>query len=316
MRVENEYFQRQLDNLRKEVEQTKSQQQQRARSLDRLSMNSKENCNAYFGNNDPNVAASGYEPLSSLPLPVPHPRPLAPVLNEDSDGFHRRDLSSPRHSGNGAVGALGVRRQMSRGSNALPKHVSAHSAGNGRKPFHGRRVTDENMVVESSKDPSSVLEQEIRSLRFELQQQSEVVLLKTETVRNLQEQLESQKRRLLNEAQKVQSELTQDCEALRRELALCKESEVVKEGSLIELKRQCEELTKTRTIEMNLLMNKPRELLVARQVSDEQASKAPTKKAGAAQSKASKNLQLAKDLNAEMELMFADEEFKIRPSKK
>ena len=33
-------------------------------------------------------------------------------------------------------------------------------------------------------------ESEVKSLRFELQQQSEVLLLKTETARNLQEQLD------------------------------------------------------------------------------------------------------------------------------
>jgi len=32
--------------------------------------------------------------------------------------------------------------------------------------------------------------------------------------------------------------------------------------------------------------------------------------------KAKQNLQFAKDLNAEMELMFADDDFKIKPSKK
>ena len=31
-------------------------------------------------------------------------------------------------------------------------------------------------------------------------------------------------------------------------------------------------------------------------------------------SKASKNLQFAKDLNAEMELMFADDDFQIKPA--
>ena len=33
-------------------------------------------------------------------------------------------------------------------------------------------------------------------------------------------------------------------------------------------------------------------------------------------SKASKNLQYAKDLNAEMELMFADDDFQVKPTKK
>ena len=32
--------------------------------------------------------------------------------------------------------------------------------------------------------------------------------------------------------------------------------------------------------------------------------------------KASKNLQFAKDLNAEMELMFVDDDFQVKPTKK
>ena len=32
--------------------------------------------------------------------------------------------------------------------------------------------------------------------------------------------------------------------------------------------------------------------------------------------KASKNLQFAKDLNAEMELLFADDDFQVKPTKK
>ena len=47
-----------------------------------------------------------------------------------------------------------------------------------------------------------------------------------------------------------------------------------------------------------------------KQVSDESAAKPKGK------TKAQKNLQFAKDLNAEMELMFADDDFKIKPTRK
>ena len=73
----------------------------------------------------------------------------------------------------------------------------------------------------------------------------------------MQNQLEQQKRRMTTEAQKVQNELTSECEALKKELELCKNDEVVKEASMQELKRQVAELFKSKTIEMNLLINKP-----------------------------------------------------------
>lgn len=37
---------------------------------------------------------------------------------------------------------------------------------------------------------------------------------------------------------------------------MCKTDEIKKEAGLTELKRQCEELTKSRTIEISLLVNK------------------------------------------------------------
>lgn len=55
----------------------------------------------------------------------------------------------------------------------------------------------------------------------------------------------------------MQNELTSECEALKKELELCKNDEVVKEASMQELKRQVAELFKSKTIEMNLLINKP-----------------------------------------------------------
>ena len=136
-------------------------------------------------------------------------------------------------------------------------------------------------------------------------------MLKTETVRNLQEQLDQQRRRLTTDAQKVQTELQRENEALKKELQLCKADEVKKEAGLTELKRQCEELTKSRTIEMSLLLNKPAKMAPSmKQVSEESAAKPKGK------TKAQKNLQFAKDLNKEMELMFADDDLKIKPTKK
>ena len=116
----------------------------------------------------------------------------------------------------------------------------------------------------------------------------------------------------------MQTELSQECESLRKELELCKTNEVEKEACLNELKRQCEELSKTRSIELNLLMNKPKETtIVAKQQSSDEGKSKP---AGGSKlkDKASKNLQFAKDLNAEMELMFADDDFKIgtRPQRR
>ena len=93
---------------------------------------------------------------------------------------------------------------------------------------------------------------EVRSLRFELQQQGEVLLLKSETVQNLRDQLEQQKRRMTTDAQKVQNELSHECEALKKELEMIRSDEVTKEASLQELKKQCSDLIASRCIEVNL----------------------------------------------------------------
>lgn len=72
-----------------------------------------------------------------------------------------------------------------------------HSKG---KKSLGRK-NDENQ------DPASfslAAEQETRNLKFELQQQTEVLSLKSRMIENLQQQLEQQKRRLVSDAQKVQ----------------------------------------------------------------------------------------------------------------
>ena len=64
---------------------------------------------------------------------------------------------------------------------------------------------------------------------------------------------------------------------------------------------------------MNVLLNKPKDGLFASNLAEEKGGKA-----GKRGNKANKNLQFAKDLNREMELMFVDEDLHVntRPSKK
>ena len=57
---------------------------------------------------------------------------------------------------------------------------------------------------------------------------------------------------MTTDAQKVQNELTHECEALKKELALIKTDEVLKEATLTELKKQCGDLIASRCIEVNL----------------------------------------------------------------
>ena len=101
--------------------------------------------------------------------------------------------------------------------------------------------------------------------------------------------------------------MARENESLKKELQLCKADEVKKEAGLSELKRQCEELTKSRNIEMSLLINKPAPEVPAKQSSAESVAKPKVK------TKAQKQLQFAKDLNEEMEMMFADDDLKIKP---
>ena len=95
-------------------------------------------------------------------------------------------------------------------------------------------------------------------------------------------------------------------ESLKRELELCRSDEIVKEAALIELRRQWADLVKCRSIEVNVLLNKP-----TKDETNQPSSPAQAKKNGKF-TKAQKNLQMAKDLNDEMELMFKDEDFKIK----
>lgn len=119
-----------------------------------------------------------------------------------------------------------------------------------------------------------------------------------------------QKRKLTTEASKIQGELQSEVEGLRKELELIKDDELSKEAQLGELRRQCIELVKSRSIEVNVLMNKPKEVVL--EMTNEKVK--PGRGGGVAMTKASKNLLMAKELNREMELMFAeDDDFK--PSK-
>ena len=113
----------------------------------------------------------------------------------------------------------------------------------------------------------------------------------------------------------MQNELTTECEAMKKELELCKNDEVVKEASMQELKRQVAELFKSKSIEMNVLLNKPPQEAIQAAILSEESEAKPSSR-GKLNNKASKNLQFAKQLNAEMELMFADDDFKIKPAKK
>ena len=79
-----------------------------------------------------------------------------------------------------------------------------------------------------------------------------MLLLKTETVRNLQTQIESTKRRLTTDAQRKEQDYRSVNEQLTFELERVKDSEVRKEAQLNELQRQVAELVGTRTIEMNV----------------------------------------------------------------
>ena len=101
-------------------------------------------------------------------------------------------------------------------------------------------------------------------------------------------------------------------ESLKRELELCRSDEIVKEAALIELRRQWADLVKCRSIEVNVLLNKP-----TKDETDPKTPSSPTQgKKNGKFSKAQKNLQMAKDLNDEMELMFKDEDFKIKKRKR
>ena len=85
---------------------------------------------------------------------------------DQEEPHSRRDQSSPRKGSGGPA-----KRQNSRGSNPPGKRGGAHSGG--RKPLHGRKtLQDENLGITTVLEPGlakEAQEQEVRSLRFELQ---------------------------------------------------------------------------------------------------------------------------------------------------
>ena len=118
---------------------------------------------------------------------------------------------------------------------------------------------------------------------------------------NLTQQLEQQKRRLTTEASKVQSELAQENESLKKALASQKEQQATKDAQLMELKVQCSELVQSKSINLSLLVNRPI------------PAKAPIKEDKPARSnrnqamdKRQKKLQFAMDINEEMEQLLAE----------
>lgn len=141
LRIENEYFQRQLETLRGEVEQAKKSSFNRPRSLDRNSGGAPLENNDYgFGlGYAGHRESSQYEPQMNLPMPMPHPRPAFHNLMEegnDDQPCHSNYKRSPRNS---SAGNTAPRlRNTSNGQTptapapAVSKRSTANSA-NGRK---------------------------------------------------------------------------------------------------------------------------------------------------------------------------------------
>ena len=172
----------------------------------------------------------------NMPQPMPHPRPDLPQMQDSYEEpfFNRRqrDLSgTPNKTNNSFVNVVGPPRQASRESNnppvrrtsAMSANVNSRRAVNRKAPPPFTAQTIENQPVEyiGTATKTTIANQqnddqdiEVKTLRFELSQQSEVILLKTETVTNLTNQLDQQKRRMTTEAQKVYLELNQECERL------------------------------------------------------------------------------------------------------
>ena len=95
---------------------------------------------------------------------------------------------------------------------------------------------------------------------------------------------------------------------------MIKQDEIFKEASLLELRRHNNELVRTRAIDVSILINKPKATAPTELSATE--VKLMAKGKSLMNNKANKNLQFAKDLNLEMEQMFADDSFQIKPSKK
>ena len=98
--------------------------------------------------------------------------------------------------------------------------------------------------------------EELNQLKFEIQQKDEMLLLKTETAKNLEKQLEQQKKRMEQEAKKMQTDLKAENDNLKNELEKMKDYDTLKEAQIGELRKQCTELVTNKSIEINLLVNK------------------------------------------------------------
>lgn len=214
------------------------QQQHRTRSLDRISGHSDGfNCAGLSSMEHNTNMLNGYEPQSNLPQPIPHPRlhedPPQPlnVYPTSATQPSRRSLNraSERHSSSPVAGGQGgaKKRSTSRGSNptiaggATKRQTSNLNKGAAKRL--GRRAqtlqqqddaSQSLMVVQndtiSNKNDATLianLEQEVRSLKFELGQKSEILAMKTDALKNVQDQLDKQKRRLTTDAYKMQTEL-------------------------------------------------------------------------------------------------------------
>ena len=105
--------------------------------------------------------------------------------------------------------------------NSKTNKTSRLTAGGGKSDKSNKRLqrtggnkTPSRAVATEGDDNSD----ELRELKFDLQQKDEMLALKTETIKNLQVQLEQQKRRFTTDAQKLSTELTAQNEQLRRKV--------------------------------------------------------------------------------------------------
>ena len=120
---------------------------------------------------------------------MPHPQPiLIHEFGHEPPSFKK----SPRRISAGVTKA----RATSNGTAGVGRHTK----------FETRqlRQRDENQLGrDRSREPEGANADEVRSLKFELQQQAEMLMLKTEAAKNLQTQLDQQKRRLEQDASKL-----------------------------------------------------------------------------------------------------------------
>ena len=120
---------------------------------------------------------------------MPHPQPiLIHEFGHEPPSFKK----SPRRISAGVTKA----RATSNGTAGVGRHTK----------FETRqlRQRDENQLGrDRSREPEGANADEVRSLKFELQQQAEMLMLKTEAAKNLQTQLDQQKRRMGQDASKL-----------------------------------------------------------------------------------------------------------------